>query len=172
MAQQGATSCSYSSLFHLNTKRYPLFKYNKSILIVIWLAVASQLIQTNLDTILSSWPQAGPLSTLSKDATNANNILLLPRATSQHKQRQDSDSLIERIVRLARVPFGPSKLSFGILFAEAGKKKKKEKSEVVVISVQNPPAKGHGMYPIFIPSCGGHGHGHGHGHGYGRRKRR
>jgi hypothetical protein len=52
-----------------------------------------------------------------------------------------------------------------ILMAEAGKKKK-EKSEVVVISVQNPPAKGHGMYPIYIPTCGGHHH------GYGRRKRR
>lgn len=56
-----------------------------------------------------------------------------------------------------------------ILMAEAGKKKK-EKSEVVVISVQNSPPKGGGMYPIFIPSCGGHGGGHGG--GYGRRKRR
>lgn len=56
-------------------------------------------------------------------------------------------------------------IGFGLIyFAEAGKKKKKEKSEVVVISVQNSPAKGHGMYPVFIPSCGG-------GHGYGRRKR-
>lgn len=55
---------------------------------------------------------------------------------------------------------------FGIMFADAGKKKKKEKSEVVVISVNN-PSKGHGgMYPVFIPSCGGHG-----GMGYGRRKR-
>lgn len=55
---------------------------------------------------------------------------------------------------------------FGIIFAEAGKKKKKEKSEVVVISVNN-PSKGHGgMYPIYIPTCGGHGGG-----GYGRRKR-
>ena len=57
-------------------------------------------------------------------------------------------------------------LTGGVLFAEAGKKKKKEKSEVVVISVQNSPAKG-AMYPIFVPSCGGHGS-----HGsYGRRKR-
>lgn len=53
-----------------------------------------------------------------------------------------------------------------ILFAEAGKKKKKEKSEVVVISVNN-PSKGHGqMYPVFIPSCGGHSG------GYGRRRKR
>jgi len=60
--------------------------------------------------------------------------------------------------------WGRSSGMFGVLFVEAGKKKKKEKSEVVVISVQNTPAKG-GMYPIFVPSCGG-----GHG-GYGRRKR-
>lgn len=61
-----------------------------------------------------------------------------------------------------------AKSLFGVLFAEAGKKKKKEKSEVIVISVNNPQPKGHGgMYPIFIPSCGGHG---GYG-GYGRRKR-
>lgn len=61
---------------------------------------------------------------------------------------------------------------FGVLLVEA-KKKKKEKSEVVVISVQNPPAKGYGggMYPIYVPSCGG-GAGHGgFGGGYGRRKR-
>lgn len=45
-----------------------------------------------------------------------------------------------------------------IQFAEAGKKKKKEKSEVVVISVNNPQSKGHGgMYPVYIPTCGGHG---------------
>lgn len=49
-----------------------------------------------------------------------------------------------------------------VMFAEAGKKKKKEKSEVVVISVQNSPSKGHG-YPVYVPACGG---------GYGRRKRR
>lgn len=62
---------------------------------------------------------------------------------------------------------GDGSAGFGLLFAEAGKKKKKEKSEVVVISVNNPPQSKHGggMYPIFIPSCGG-----GHG-GYGRRKR-
>lgn len=60
---------------------------------------------------------------------------------------------------------GPPSLFGSILFAEAGKKKKKEKSEVVVISVNN-PSKGHGgMYPMFVPTCSG-----GHG-GYGRRKR-
>lgn len=55
-----------------------------------------------------------------------------------------------------------------VLPAEAGKKKKKEKSEVVVISVNNAQPKGYGggMYPIFVPSCGG-----GHG-GFGRRRRR
>lgn len=46
---------------------------------------------------------------------------------------------------------------FSIMFAEAKKKKNKSKSEVVVISV-NSPAKGHGgMYPVYIPTCGGHG---------------
>lgn len=64
---------------------------------------------------------------------------------------------------LGRRSDGASAGLFDVMFAEAGKKKKKEKSEVVVISVQNSPAKG-GMYPIFVPSCGGHG-------GYGRRKR-
>lgn len=66
----------------------------------------------------------------------------------------------------------PARGFFGLIgFAEAGKKKKKEKSEVVVISVNNPGGghKGGGMYPIFIPSCGG-GHGGGHG-GYGRKRR-
>lgn len=57
-----------------------------------------------------------------------------------------------------------------VLLAEAGKKKKKEKSEVVVISVNNAQPKGYGggggMYPIFVPSCGG-----GHA-GYGRKRRR
>lgn len=54
-----------------------------------------------------------------------------------------------------------------VLFVDAGKKKKKEKSEVVVISVNNAQPKGYGggMYPIFVPSCGGHG-------GFGGRKRR
>ena len=72
----------------------------------------------------------------------------------------EKDENSRDIIRLGRSPAR----SLGILFVEAGKKKKKEKSEVVVISVQNTPAKG-GMYPIFVPSCGG-----GHG-GYGRRKR-
>lgn len=61
----------------------------------------------------------------------------------------------------------PSSLFGGVLlFAEAGKKKKKEKSEVVVISVNNAKPEGHGGYPIYIPTCGGHGG------GYGRRRRR
>lgn len=48
-----------------------------------------------------------------------------------------------------------------LLFAEAGKKKK-EKSEVVVISVNNPKGMGH-MYPVYVPSCG-------HSGGFGRRR--
>lgn len=55
----------------------------------------------------------------------------------------------------------------GVLLVEAGKKKKKEKSEVVVISVNNPRGHSGGMYPVFIPSCGGGGH---FGGGYGRRR--
>lgn len=47
-----------------------------------------------------------------------------------------------------------------VLLAEAGKKKK-EKSEVVVISVNNPKGMGH-MYPVYVPSCG-------HSGGFGRR---
>lgn len=79
---------------------------------------------------------------------------LLDRQSSGSKVTSSSASSREQLAT------GP----LGVMFAEAGKKKKKEKSEVVVISVQNSPAKG-GMYPIFVPSCGG-----GHG-GYGRRKR-
>lgn len=88
--------------------------------------------------------------------------------TQTQTQTVQSDDLANRW--LSRTHSSPaSSTSSGlfnfIVFAEAGKKKKKEKSEVVVISVQNSPAKG-GMYPIFVPSCGG-----GHG-GYGRRRKR
>lgn len=65
---------------------------------------------------------------------------------------------------------GPPGAAFGpfAIFGFAEAKKKKEKSEVVVISVTNPQQKSR-MYPVFIPSCGGGGGGH---HGYGRRRRR
>lgn len=56
----------------------------------------------------------------------------------------------------------------GLLFAEAGKKKKEKSSEVIVISVSSAPSKSGGMYPMFIPSCSGGHKGHG---GYGRRRR-
>lgn len=81
-------------------------------------------------------------------------------------KRPNFDKPVIGVIRGEHLQAEPSTSSmFGILFAEAGKKKKKEKSEVVVISVNNPQSRGHGeMYPIFIPSCGGHG-------GYGRRKR-
>lgn len=75
---------------------------------------------------------------------------------------------VEPLEGLIHQNVGASSLFGGILFAEAGKKKKKEKSEVVVISVNN-PSKGHGgMYPIYIPTCGGGGH---MGGGYGRKRR-
>lgn len=61
----------------------------------------------------------------------------------------------------SRSSSGPVSHSF-VLFAEAGKKKKKEKSEVIVISVTNPQSKGGHMYPVYIPTCG---------HGRKRRRR-
>lgn len=94
----------------------------------------------------------------------------------QEKQNQEQQqtsktpeiNIIQRTIRAIKssiVQETSSPRLFGVTFAEAGKKKKKEKSEVVVISVNN-PSKGHGgMYPIYIPTCGGHGG------GYGRRKR-
>lgn len=84
----------------------------------------------------------------------------------RYLKRPNFDKSLIGVIREGHLQEEPSTSSmFGILFAEAGKKKKKEKSEVVVISVNNPQPRGHGgMYPIFIPSCGGHG-------GYGRRKR-
>lgn len=87
-------------------------------------------------------------STLREEKESANKITSLDiNNLDLHKMQTSATSL-----------FGT------ILFAEAGKKKKKEKSEVVVISVNN-PSKGHGgMYPMFVPTCSG-------GHGYGRRKR-
>lgn len=76
------------------------------------------------------------------------------------------NKLQDTIVTDDRIKLQQSNVLFpGILFVEAGKKKK-EKSEVVVISVNN-PSKGHGgMYPIYIPTCGGS-----HGGGFGRKKR-
>lgn len=68
---------------------------------------------------------------------------------------QDQNSLVR-----ANSSLNSRESSFGklLIFAEAGKKKK-SKSEVVVISVHNAqPKHQEQMYPIFVPTCaGGHG---------------
>lgn len=128
----------------MSQERRPAAK-SSSLLLTIWLVAVGQLIYSST-TIKQMWPRG---------------------------EAGEEVQLVAPGQQLGRVPLELSQAPAlearpgPILFAEAGKKKKKkEKSEVVVISVQNPPAKGHGMYPVFIPSCGGHGH------GYGRRKRR
>ena len=120
----------------------------KSVLFALWLALILHLIYANLK------------STNSRDQPKQ-----LHSAVENSTTKEAEESISASYVNNRKT----YDTSFGILFAEAGKKKKKEKSEVVVISVQNLPAKGHGgMYPIFVPSCGG---GHGGYGGYGRRKR-
>lgn len=147
-------------------KKHP-FRYRR-VMFVLWLIVAIQVIHSNLKqaTIDYNLPARRTTTALGN---------LQHTSSGQMPAHQDYFGPMRRLETLvggrdawSSMPVGV----FGVLFAEAGKKKKKEKSEVVVISVQNPPAKGHygGMYPIFVPSCG-HGHG-GYGHGgYGRRKR-
>lgn len=119
---------------------------SRSIFVLMFLVLLSQMMYTNIKQMVVSFDRHKTITNNSTAAT-ANDFDGLNAA--DHSLSADI---------AAPIRFG------GILFAEAGKKKKKEKSEVVVISVNN-PSKGHGqMYPVFIPSCGGHG-------GYGRRKR-
>lgn len=83
--------------------------------------------------------------------------------TSNLKSQTQHDSIAQRRSL-------PEDRLFGVLFAEAGKKKK-EKSEVVVISVNSQGKGGHyGGYPMYIPTCGGHGGGGGYGGSFGKRK--
>lgn len=114
---------------------------SRSILLALFVVLLSQVIYTNIRQMVASFE----------------------RIDSATEKSQNSRGLEKRLTSLEQ---GENLMTFaGVMFAEAGKKKKKEKSEVVVISVNN-PSKGHAQpYPIFIPSCGGHSG------GYGRRKR-
>lgn len=119
----------------------------KSILLIFWSSFFAQIIYSNLKSFDAQDHSTYTLGSTSDEVSR--------------NQVQSSNNILTDQVNLIKT----SPPVFGIIFAEAGKKKKKEKSEVVVISVNN-PQKGHGgMYPIYIPTCGG-----GHG-GYGRRKR-
>lgn len=122
------------------------------LLFTFWTLVVIQLLSSNFKSQLKRQHDDSIRRTQYKN--NLNQLITADERTTQvnHKSSSFQDD--------------PTNRMFGIIFAEAGKKKKKEKSEVVVISVNN-PSKGHGgMYPIYIPTCGG-----GHGGGYGRRKR-
>lgn len=112
----------------------------KWILFVLWTLVIIQLLCSNLRY------QQAPMQ-------KYHDII-----TSRQKSQPVYSGLciIERTIKAIKRSFVQDNSSpklFGVIFAEAGKKKKKEKSEVVVISVNN-PSKGHGgMYPVYIPSC-------------------
>lgn len=155
-----------------------LIKY-RPVLFCLWLTAIIQIIYSNSGLFTKHQHQSRDnLASSNEDkATRLNRSLverlerwLAPEADTPlnrlHGNQLEQQPVVDASVRLNSAAFSGGGF---ILMAEAGKKKKKEKSEVVVISVQNSPAKGGGMYPIFIPSCGGHG---GHGGGYGRRKRR
>lgn len=134
----------------------------RSILLLLWAMILVQALYSSIryatdrsQSISRYWQPDSKAKTLDSTDNYAR-----PRSTSSSIDNQ-------QLIEFAQ-SFEPELLrrrSYGVLFAEAGKKKKKSKSEVVVISVQNPPSKS-AMYPVFIPSCGGH-----HGGHYGRRKR-
>lgn len=128
------TDHQYQASSKSSLKSQNFFSY-RSLLLVLWLGAMAQIILT-----------------------------IIKRDDSLIQQQSLKQRFDDELTSTTRKAFNQATGPFGVLFAEAGKKKKKEKSEVVVISVQNTPAKG-GMYPIFVPSCSG-----GHG-GYGRRKR-
>lgn len=117
----------------------------KLVLLLVWISIVTQLIYSNLRPTTGGWQEV---------ATDRGTV-------EGPKPEGDPDSLLAGPG--GDLAAGEASRGFGFLFAEAGKKKKKEKSEVVVISVQNPPQKAYGSYPVFIPSCGGG--------GFGRRKR-
>lgn len=110
--------------------------YPKSILLLCWLALVTQSIFDNIGQVSFDHSRSDQLASTINNEAQAVSML---------------DSSIGQNIMSSK-PF--------ILFAEAGKKKK-EKSEVVVISVNNPKGMGH-MYPVYVPSCG-------HSGGFGRR---
>lgn len=137
--------------YYFTSTNCDIFVSSKTLLLLIWLIAFAQIIVSNinqfsLDNVHQSTSSFGNEPNKQDSSTQANQI---------------SASISENAIK----DEPPSRGRPFIIFAEAGKKKK-EKSEVVVISVTNPSPKGmgHMPYPIFIPSCGG-----GHG-GFGRRK--
>lgn len=144
-----------------NSNKFPKYWPLKRPLLIFWLSMVFIIIYSNLKDL---------------DIAEPNNQLHEQcKQPVQHKKPLDDlASLITTNCFHTSHPFEDYQSSSSwfpssrgqsfILFAEAGKKKK-EKSEVVVISVNNPAPKGmgHMPYPIFVPSCGGHG-------GFGRRR--
>lgn len=146
--RQCSPSPGSSSVNTSSTSSTGSSKSSKSaVLLTLWLIAVGQLVYVNIKHVA--------------DNQAATSVTLGEQRAAESQARRSWASQQPR-----RLPAEGGARHLGlVLFAEA-KKKKKEKSEVVVISVQNSPAKGHGMYPVYIPSCGSHGH------GYGRRKRR
>lgn len=158
MKSKVATLTSHPTSSHAAPKE--LVFSCRSILVTFLLTIIAQMLCTNIGKLTPR--NATPIS-----KRPGQDCILTDRSISnQLVQKEDCSKTLGATLDELKTS---SWMGAKILFAEAGKKKKKEKSEVVVISVNGGSGKSHGggMYPIYIPTCGG-----GHMGGYGRRRKR